>query len=246
MGEVQQRSYNNYLAIVSNYEAKIKVFLTALNEIINSQESPVNIISKVESLYKSINSLEAVFPKESKGVLSKIDKRIYEKIEAYLLKYTVFELSDISMSIKKFDPIQSLQSSRWVCINCEAYNNGDSHCCSQCYSFKPLEFYTSIENDKPLGSEITQITNRRDEEKLQISGRDVAEKAKIHTDGLFYIIDKEWLYKWKSFIFNAPYKGVSSYVGKSKLLGILPPGPVSNESLLLEDRVTPKKELLKV
>jgi hypothetical protein len=148
--------------------------------------------------------------------------------------------------MEKVDTTHIFHSNMWVCINCDTYNKGDSECCSECYSFKPLEFYTSIENEKPLESEITQITNRRENEKSQISGRDVAEKFKIPTDGLFYIIEKEWLYKWKSFIFNAPYKGVSSYVGKSKLLGILPPGPVNNESLLLEDKATPKKDLLKV
>lgn len=62
---------------------------------------------------------------------------------------------------------------------------------------------------------------------------------------MWFIISSNWLFQWKCFISNKiSNSGTHQRIRESlnKSIGILPPGPISNEDLLIFQGVTPQIE----
>lgn len=121
--------------------------------------------------------------------------------------------------------------------------NNEQIKCEACQVFKPLEMYKHIlHNPKNVtDEEISQLNERRKLEKQLILERDM-EKVEDQQNALqqfWFMISSDWLYRWKCFVSNKNshkqqvYHDPSIVINKSEndRIGILPPGPISNESL---------------
>jgi len=175
-----------------------------------------------------------------------IDFSIYEKLEILLASHVQVGLSPI---LKDGKPIQfnefAVPSEGWSCSRCEYAGNPEAALqCNKCSSLRGIETLPNILYNPAqiTDKEIEIFNNRRSFEKRMICARDLITPEIFKTDGSWYLINAEWLKMWKAYIFNKPAK--KSIV--NKVVGVLPPGPICNDKLLLSDAKTPKKGLEKV
>ena len=176
-----------------------------------------------------------------------IDSTLYEKLEVQL--YSHFQLN-LGPIIKDNKPINFLEHiippSSWLCNHCDTACPDAQVQCVNCHAFRNVGAFPNIIYD-PAGiteQEAGMFSKRRALEKKLICGRDLITSDLIKTDGCWYLMSSEWLKEWKAFIFNKPRS--NSIVIPYPEIGVLPPGPISNHTLLLEDGVTPKANLKKV
>ena len=98
-------------------------------------------------------------------------------------------------------------------------------------------------------AELKLIQLRRKEE-----GKDFQDYLKL-TSERFYVVDLEWFFQWKAFVMNdltdKNLPNNKKKISTNKIVGVLPPGPVTNTNLFeknykqLNDK-TLKKGLKKV
>ena len=104
----------------------------------------------------------------------------------------------------------------------------------RCNSFKPLELYSSIFNNKSKISESDSenLDYRREKEKHRINQQDSYRYERTET---WYAIDSQWTYDWKMFV-NNQRNALAMGAKKSDIegVGILDPGPISNNNLFEE------------
>ena len=188
---------------------------------------------KAEELLTEINKLQIPIKCKDKSTIKvRLNNKIYDKAEEYLSKHSEIAISGLTDN--------AVATSRWACINCEAFSTEAT--CPKCYSYRPLHNYKTLETATPSGEELKELQRRREEEKALIVSRDSTIKAGIPTDNLYYLISARWLFHWKSFIFNSAHNG--NPYPCSNNVGIYPPGPISNWQLV-EDGV-PKMGLKNV
>lgn len=117
--------------------------------------------------------------------------------------------------------------------------------------FRPLETYQNILNrpERVTTAEINALDTRRKHEKQVIldleykaaEDSDEEEKLKAEKQERWYIISSEWLFKWKCFVQNKISRSAEQRltqevrVSPNKQIGILPPGPIQNQSLFIEE-----------
>ena len=114
--------------------------------------------------------------------------------------------------------------------------------CEKCHVFRPPETYKNLLHNPQSASdeEILSLNNRRKLEKQLILEKDLDCKQ----EKLWFMISSEWLSQWKSFISNkasslskdqvaAPFKA-RLRVSENPRVGILPPGPISNDDLYVK------------
>ena len=99
--------------------------------------------------------------------------------------------------------------------------------------------------DEVTYEEIVALKNRRKLEKeLILNAEKVGEETKESPEN-FYMISNEWLFRWKSFVTNKiskpPSQEIVETIRKSpnSKIGILPPGPITNNSLFELDGIMP-------
>jgi hypothetical protein len=177
---------------------------------------------------------------------STIDFSIYEKLEIFLSSHVQIGLSPI---LRDGKPILfndfALPSEGWSCSRCEYAGNSEASIqCTKCSSLRGIETLPNIlyNPTQITEKEVEVLNNRRSFEKRMICARDLITPEIFKTDGSWYLINAEWLKIWKAYIFNKPTK--KSIV--NEVVGVLPPGPISNDKLLLSDGKTPRKGLEKV
>ena len=97
--------------------------------------------------------------------------------------------------------------------------------CVKCSRFRPLESYpnTLTSPYQANSQEINELNIRRQME-LEI----ISELDKNDIDSMYYLVHANWINKWKEFIFNK-----KSEINNSPL-GILPPGPITNNLLYID------------
>lgn len=119
--------------------------------------------------------------------------------------------------------------------------------CEACQVFKPLEMYKNLLHSPENASddEIAQLNERRRQEKELILERDmdrpVMEGSQHSSSQYWFMISSDWLYRWKCFVSNKissshPNKspeeaGNNVRISENEKIGVLPPGPISNECL---------------
>ncbi|TNV82503.1 hypothetical protein FGO68_gene3499 [Halteria grandinella] len=130
----------------------------------------------------------------------------------------------------------------WLCISCNKSMTFDSIFCESCQVFKPLEMYKNILTDpvNATDEEILQLNERRKQEKQLIIERDMEKpesSPSYQQQQYWFMISSDWLYRWKCFVSNKVSSGASIESqaqlrrSESEKIGILPPGPISNDSL---------------
>jgi hypothetical protein len=188
---------------------------------------------KAGELLGAINKLQIPIKCKDKSIIKvQLNNKMYDKAEDYLSKHTEIAISELT------DRTEA--TNRWACINCETFSVEAT--CPKCYSYRPLHNYKTLETMPPSNDELKELQRRREEEKALIVSRDSTIKAGVPTDNLYYLISAQWLFHWKSFIFNNAHNG--NPYPCSKDVGIYPPGPISNWQLV-EDSV-PKMGLRSV
>jgi len=85
--------------------------------------------------------------------------------------------------------------------------------------------------------ELSSLNERRKKEKQLILDRDLDNDS----DKLWFMISSEWLNQWKSFVSNkissslkAENQADNIRKSENSKIGILPPGPISNDNLFIK------------
>lgn len=175
-----------------------------------------------------------------------IDFSIYEKLEMFLASHVQLALSSI---LKDGKPILfnefAAPSEGWSCCRCECPGNPEAAIqCAKCSSLRGIESLPNLlyNPEQITEREVEIFKNRRAFEKQMICARDLITPEVFKTDGSWYLISADWLKMWKAYVFNKPNK--KSVINKA--VGVLPPGPICNEKLVLPDGKTPRQGLEKV
>jgi hypothetical protein len=124
--------------------------------------------------------------------------------------------------------LEAESSAVWKCGECLAEVLEGTVLCPTCRSFRPLSSYPHLLSDPMTASavEISELAERRDLELAMISDLDSSGGAQ----GMWYIINADWVSEWKSFIFNKP-SHVRDQNSINQAVGVLPPGPITNHKL---------------
>jgi hypothetical protein len=133
-----------------------------------------------------------------------------------------FIKSSLNIQLKK----QTFKE-KWYCRRCnKSYFEGRIQC--ECGCFRPLESYQNLLNNPNNATlaEINELNQRREIEKILINKLDVCDEINV-----WYLINADWIYNWKSFVFNKPTRQGMN-IGEA---GVYPPGPINNSALLKEN-----------
>lgn len=139
--------------------------------------------------------------------------------------------------------LEAEQDDSWKCKDCPANVENGTVMCPGCKSFRPLESYKSLIVNPMNAStqEIRELEQRRELELAMISALDNTGEAE---QTLWYIINADWVSEWKCFIFNKP-SHVREQNSINQDIGVLPPGPISNNRLF-KDPLDPVELRLKL
>ncbi|CAG9332517.1 unnamed protein product [Blepharisma stoltei] len=134
------------------------------------------------------------------------------------------ELLQNSFSFK----FKQAQKITWKCGKCLGKMTDGEILCTKCECFRPLESYPNLISNpnNATQQEIIEIQKRREIELEMISNLDVQSEEQ----GLWYIINADWIADWKNFIFNKTTRS-SRYISPNEKIGVLPPGPITNNKL---------------
>ena len=219
--------------------------VSALNEY---EDNDIAYMSKkIEAVVKAINMRKLEMPSDKVLVKVLIDPTIYDKMGSFVsghmkLSTVPLSVSDKTVTVNEY----AIPANHWLCTLCGSVTSEAQLQCSKCTTFRLLEsFPNMLENpSKATESEIKMLRERRQLEKLMICGRDLLTSDILPMDECWYLISSEWLTQWKAFIFNKPCK--NSRMSTNVNIGVLPPGPISNHTLLLKDKQSLKDGLQRV
>lgn len=220
-------------------------------EIINlsEQEGPslCQHANRIEIMSKFVSNKLTGSEKDFLIDIPNPNETIYKKlasdlINLYPLSMAPLTKNNIPISIEEF----AIPSSSWSCHYCKIENKSSEVQCIQCHAFRKIETFPNIIK---YPTEITQeeiqlFQQRRALEKRIICGRDLLNINTIQSDECWYLISANWLKEWKAYIVNKPSK--LSTVCSHPQIGVLPPGPITNNTLLMNDNKTARPSLKKV
>lgn len=225
-----------------------KNVLENIEEIDELYEKVMNFINYDSQL--SILSMKVGLKNKKEEELFKVFQDLY---------YIDVEFANINNDLPKINDILQ-KNIFWSCFCGELNNPVEEVMCISCKCFRKLE---SIENlysfpDK-VSKENIQILNQRRKLESKLFQENLKEND---TSKSFYAIDLEWFLLWKSFVTNdQSEKNLSNYkknisvnksIGKifDNSIGVLSPGPISNNNLFQKDNnfseATLKKGMIKV
>ena len=117
--------------------------------------------------------------------------------------------------------------------------------------FRPIETYENVIHspEKVTSEELDALKNRRKIEKQMIldlelhSDPSFEEESKQGHPPKWYMISCDWLFKWKCFVSNKISKNAMTNpnvvneirTSRNTKIGILPPGPISNQGLFVNE-----------
>jgi len=207
--------------------------ITALNDC--EDEDLAFMSKKIETILKVVEVNKPKIISDQLGIKVQIDNDNLKDVEN-ILNEGIRVIS--TTFIKGNKPITvndlAIPSGYWLCATCNSITSELQIQCSNCNVFRLLESYRNlIENPASVSKqEVEQLKQRREQEKNLICGRDLLTPEVIKMDTSWYIISSAWLSQWKAFIFNRPSK--NSCVSSNHTIGVLPPGPISNHTLLVK------------
>ena len=191
--------------------------------------------------------------------VQRIDKILTRSVELLHVNIPAFDGSDRTVEIYR-DLIKNV----WNCLSCGAQFGIKQVECSLCKTFRPLETYENLLHrpDKVTPEEIEGLKLRRKIEKqiildlelngvedqqhtksLDAGGRKDKNAPKEKVRDLWFMISSDWLFKWKCFVTNKISKTANQNLVQeirqsvNSRIGILPPGPITNFTLFVQDGV---------
>lgn len=167
--------------------------------------------------------------KLSEDSLVKLKREVNESLKVFTKPLTADEQ-------KKYIRYMFDVGTNWHCPKCHNKNlyKKSPIECESCHAFKPLELYPSVfKNRKKISEkEADQLEERRQIEKLRINQHDNYRHGK---NECWYVIDSAWIYDWRMFIENnRNLLAMGSKKADTEGVGVLDPGPISNNNLFDE------------
>jgi hypothetical protein len=154
-----------------------------------------------------------------------------EALSSFVLDITVEKeifkvFKDFVASSMNVKVVEQVKMEKWVCLCGIRVQSGKVQC--ECERFRPLESYPNIIEGKDVASstEINEIQMRRELEMAWINRLDEDQEPNE-----WFLINAEWVNAWKSFVLN---KSPRARLSQSPV-GVLPPGPINNWTLLKEN-----------
>ena len=139
----------------------------------------------------------------------------------------------------------------WNCLVCGAQLHIKNVECPMCKIFRPIETYDNIIHnpEKVTGAELEALKSRRKIEKQMILDLELHsdpsndEESKHGYPPKWFMVSCDWLFKWKCFVSNKvsknamPNTNIQNEIRTSlnQRIGILPPGPISNSCLFVNE-----------
>lgn len=219
--------------------------VTALNEY--EDNDIIYMTKKIENVIHTIESKDLRIPSDNLLVQFKADNSVHGKLEDLLATHSELHAEGVREGERTLSISEcAVPSGQWLCTLCGMLAPDAFFQCTRCACFRLLESYPCVIEDPMNASpqEIEMLKQRRKKEKLMICGRDLLTSDILPMDDSWYLISSNWLLKWKAFIFNKPCK--YSQVSVNPAIGVLPPGPITNNTLYLKDKVTLKDNLQRV
>ena len=143
------------------------------------------------------------------------------EIEQEIVKvFKDFVCSSVNLKI-----VDSVQLEKWKCECGDSVQAGRVQC--QCGRFRPLKSYLSLDKGKVSACEVAEIQLRREIEMDWINKLDEDQEPEF-----WYLINADWVNAWKAFVLNKSTRQRHSH----SEVGVLPPGPIDNSSLLIDNR----------
>lgn len=171
-------------------------------------------IKQKQALENLILTSNSAFNEETCGFILDIN------IEQEIVKvFKDFVSSSVNVKI-----VDSVKVEKWLCSCGLQIQTGRVQC--ECDRFRPVQSYASLDKGKVLESDIAEIQLRREIEMEWINKLD--EDLEPDT---WYLINADWVNAWKAFVLNKSTRQRHS----NSEVGVLPPGPINNWSLLKED-----------
>lgn len=205
------------------------------NLLLSDDQSKVNCHDLILKIKSSKNQYHEVIDFPTEQIDLKFDDSAFVRVKEAIIDSFDFvpketpEREQSKLIKQMFDVSVS-----WYCHRCSFKNlmKKSPIECSRCHTYKPLEIYPSLFNNRNSISddEYNHLEQRRDYEKLRVNQEDNYRYQKVDH---WYAIDAKWLQDWRLFIHNRP---IASAHGckKSEIaeVGVLDPGPISNSNLL--------------
>eukprot|EP00826_Nyctotherus_ovalis_P058859 TRINITY_DN8131_c0_g1_i6.p2 TRINITY_DN8131_c0_g1~~TRINITY_DN8131_c0_g1_i6.p2 ORF type:complete len:209 (+),score=51.85 TRINITY_DN8131_c0_g1_i6:953-1579(+) len=202
---------------------------------------------KIENVIHTIESKDLHVPSDNLLVQLKADASVHSKLENLLATHSELYVEGVKEGERVLSINEcAIPNGQWLCALCGILVPDTFFQCTRCACFRLLESYPNIIEDpmKATAQETEMLKQRRKKEKLMICGRDLLTSDILPMDDSWYLISSNWLLKWKAFIFNKPCK--YSQVSVNPAIGVLPPGPITNNTLYLKDKTTLKDGLQRV
>eukprot|EP00347_Sterkiella_histriomuscorum_P005030 403358170 len=179
----------------------------------------------------------------------------YEKLDGLLTSTCNLVLDNLRLddeSPMRFENIIDKEKV-WICNNCNILHSYDVVYCEKCQIFRPLEMYKNLLHN-PMNitdDELQSLHERRKREKQLILDKDLDGQ----NEQVWFMISSEWLTSWKCFISNRISNQSSKIeisqsnlaqdsnqlpirsqarVSENPKIGVLPPGPISNDDLFIK------------
>eukprot|EP00826_Nyctotherus_ovalis_P003853 TRINITY_DN10798_c0_g1_i11.p1 TRINITY_DN10798_c0_g1~~TRINITY_DN10798_c0_g1_i11.p1 ORF type:complete len:233 (+),score=39.70 TRINITY_DN10798_c0_g1_i11:963-1661(+) len=216
--------------------------ITALND---CEDDDLAFMSKkIETILKTIQVNKSRLSSDHLAIKVQTDKNLnaLEDLMAIKLISVPFTRANKPVTLNEC----AVPTGHWLCSTCDGVTSEALVQCAGCGSFR---LYESLRNaaeapGSATKQEVELLQLRRVQERNLICGRDLLSPEVVKMDACWYLISVAWLAQWKAFIFNRPCKG--SYVSSNPLIGVLPPGPISNHSLFLKGQQTLRPHLKRV
>lgn len=172
-------------------------------------------IKQKQFLENLLLSSNVVFNEETTGFILDVN------IEQEIVKvFKDFVSSSVNIKI-----VDSVKLEKWKCECGDLVQAGRVQC--ECGRFRPLKSYLNLEKGKVSAGEVAEIQLRREIEMDWINKLD----ENLQPD-CWYLINADWVNAWKAFVLNKSMRQRHS----NSEVGVLPPGPIDNSSLLIENK----------
>lgn len=151
--------------------------------------------------------------------------------DSYFIDIEFVNIKGGSSFLKKEVPtIQNvIQRDRfWICVCGETTNPNNTVKCFTCKRLRKIESFNNILTNPMncLDNEIELLNQRRQEEKPFLQLISSGQEEEIQ-----YALDSEWFNNWKFFVTNDISEKPKKRLSQNQRIGVLPPGPISNNSL---------------
>ena len=233
---------NNKIDEINSLKNELNEYNKKLDDILNDELYKKEIIDTevqidIDNIY---NKLGNYLNYENKLGLFEIDVDIKDNL--FDIIQNAYEINVDYLKMKNGD-IPSIKvllnkNHNWACTCGNTENKIGKIICENCSKYRTLETYNNILFNSLMitKEEIKEFYKRRDhEEKIFNSFKNKNENKYDKKNRLLFAIDKNWFDKWKTYVINDLSDKIlnnnQKYISDNKLIGVLPPGPITNQNI---------------